>query len=323
MKITNKADLPLSIAVWLLNDNYDYSVDPNHVSVTSLIKPLRSIVLSRRLPPQPDMDLIDRVPSRLGTAIHESVEDAWKSSKLPNILSTLKGLFNLSTDKKIILNPDKVIDDIYPIYMERRSSKKFGKYTVSGKFDFVYNGRLEDFKSTSVWKWIFQSGVKDFTAQASMYRYLNQDIITEDLFRITYIFTDWSATKALQDRDYPKTRIITKLYPLAPVKEVEEFIQNRLNAIDHLQNAAENLLPVCTKEELWQKDAIWKYYKNPAKISRSTKNFDNKAEAHQRLHSDGNVGTVIEYPGKVVRCNYCSAATVCNQRAQYEKAGLL
>jgi hypothetical protein len=91
----NHSDIPLSIAVWLATDHYDYDPDPNHLSATTLLRPLRQIILSRRLSPEDNpVELESLVNSRMGTAIHDSIEKAWKSNKenaLHNwaILSTL------------------------------------------------------------------------------------------------------------------------------------------------------------------------------------------------------------------------------------------
>ena len=48
MKFTNKNNIPLSLAVWLVTDEYDYVDKPNYISATSLLKPTRQLVLSKR-----------------------------------------------------------------------------------------------------------------------------------------------------------------------------------------------------------------------------------------------------------------------------------
>ena len=42
---TNRANLPLSIAVWLTHDTYDHDSRSNHISATSLLRPARQTVL--------------------------------------------------------------------------------------------------------------------------------------------------------------------------------------------------------------------------------------------------------------------------------------
>ena len=71
------------------------------------------------------------------------------------------------------------------------------------------------------------------------------------------------------------------------------------------------------------KNSTYKYYKNPQKTDRSTKNFDNLAEANLRMIDDGNVGTVLTVKGEVKRCHYCAAFTVCKQKDAYLADGTL
>lgn len=318
--ITNTTDIPLSLAIWLLNDTYDHDPDLNTISVTTLIKPIRNIVLGRAIPSDKDIDLNDLVPSKLGTAVHESVEKAWKTN-------ALGAMAKLGISKKVmdrlIINPVGLKKGDLPVYLEHRSKKKMGKFTVSGKFDFVIEGKLEDLKSTSVWGWIFQSSVDSYIKQGSIYRYLNQDIITDDHMRITYLFTDWSASKAKQDKTYPQSRIKTQDLELMSIPATELFIQGILDKIELLEQPGTIILPQCTKEELWQSDPVWKYYKDPNKRIRSTKNFDNATDANTRLVTDGHVGIVVKIPGEVKRCIYCNASPICTQREQLELSGAL
>ncbi|RKZ80227.1 MAG: hypothetical protein DRQ35_02660 [Gammaproteobacteria bacterium] len=319
--ITNDHDLPLSIAIWLLHDEYDYNPDPNVISVTGLLKPVKSIILSRRTPTTPEMDLMDLVPSRTGTALHTAVERAWDSPKFEEGLKKMG--YSDDVIQRMVINPLMLEEGDLPIYMEQRAEAQFGKYKISGKFDFVLDGVIEDFKSTSVWAWIFQSNVQKFIEQGSIYRYLNQDKITEDYMNITYIFTDWSKSSATQKKEYPQSRIKQQKLQLMSIQETEQFIKDKLRIIDNLATADQAQLPDCTKEELWQSDSVWKYYKDPNKTTRSTKNFDNAAGAYARLSTDGNVGSVIEVKGQVKACGYCNVASICLQREALELAGVL
>jgi len=318
MPYTNNNNISLSLAVWLLNDTYDYNSDPNVISVTTLLKPLRAIVLGRTIPSTNTIDIADLIASRMGTAIHEAIEQAWKKPQ-----GALKSLgYPDKIIDKLVINPT-LEKDILPIYMEKRSKKQVGPFTLSGKFDFIIDGQLEDFKSTSTWAWVFQSNVSDYKLQGSMYRYLNQDIVDDDHIKINYIFTDWSATKAKQDKEYPQSKIMSKQYPLMSVPETENWIRARFKAIEAMQKDPQVSLPQCTKEELWQSDSVWKYYKNPKNKARSTKNFTNPAPAYVRLADDGSVGEVIEVPGEAKRCHYCNARPVCTQAQNLELTGVL
>jgi len=65
---------------------------------------------------------------------------------------------------------------------------------------------------------------------------------------------------------------------------------------------------------LWRSEPEFKYYKNPEKMSRSTKNFDSMKEARMRFIEDGSVGIIVERPGQVTACKYCSAFAICKQK---------
>ncbi|MEE4244764.1 MAG: hypothetical protein V2I33_05105, partial [Kangiellaceae bacterium] len=79
MQYTNYTDIPLVLAVWLAaNRGYDLEYKPDVISATTLFKPVRSIILSRRVAAnQQSVDIESLVQSALGTAVHTAVEDAW------------------------------------------------------------------------------------------------------------------------------------------------------------------------------------------------------------------------------------------------------
>ena len=80
-------------------------------------------------------------------------------------------------------------------------------------------------------------------------------------------------------------------------------------------------MPTCSEADLWRDAPVWKYYKDPAKTARSTKNYDNKEEANLRAAQEG--GIVLEKPGEVRACNYCAALPVCQQAKGYVEDGSL
>lgn len=313
-RYSNVSSVPLSMAVFLATDSYDHNPDPHTISATSLLKPLRQLILSSRIDQDDSpVDLAQMVPSRMGSAIHDSIERAW--------LTNYEGaLAQLGYPKKVIekvrINPkpEDLQDGLIPIYLEQRSHKKVGKWTVSGKFDFVGDGRVEDFKSTSTYTAINKTNDDKYIMQGSIYRWLNQSMITKSEMAIQFIFTDWSAAKARADQNYPQSRIQQRILPLKSVQEIDHYVRQRLNQIEMYMNAPEESIPLCSDEDLWRSEPQWKYYKNPSKMSRSTKNFDSKQDAYLRLSEDGNVGVVKEVPGQVTACKYCSAFSLCTQK---------
>ena len=311
-KYANTSAVPLSLAVFLATDNYDH--DSATISATALLKPIRQIILGARVPEGDSVvDLIQMMPSRMGSAIHDAIERSWKD----NHATALSALgYPDKVIEKIRINPDpsELGNGIIPIYLEQREKKQVGKFLVSGKFDFIGDGRVEDFKSTSTYTAMRGTNDEKYILQGSIYRWLNPKKITKDEMAIQFIFTDWSKAKAMTDPKYPQQRIQQKILPLKSVLETDAFVKRKLTQIDQLWDAPEESLPLCSDEDLWRSEPVFKYYKNPQKMARSTKNFDTRQEAYTRRAEDGNVGIVVEVPGQVTACKYCSAFALCSQK---------
>lgn len=313
-KYTNTTEVPLSLAVFLAVDHYDHDDDPRVISATTLIRPVRQVILSGRVPAEKaTMDLIQLVNSRMGTAIHDGIERAWKHHH-PKAMELLGYPKRVRELVRINPEPEELQDGIIPIYLEQRESRQVGNYTISGKFDFIGDGRLEDFKSTSVFTAIHNTNDEKYSWQGSIYRWLNPQKITKDEMAIQFIFTDWSAGKARSDPKYPQQRLQQRIIPLKSLPETEAFIKRKVAQLEQYMDAPEKDLPPCTDEDLWRSEPVFKYYKNPSKMSRSTKNFDTLQEAQMRKAEDGHVGVIVEQPGQVTACKYCAAFPVCSQK---------
>lgn len=307
------------MAVFLATDNYDH--DSESISATALLKPLKQIILSSRVPQEQGLvDISGLVPSRMGTALHDAIERSW----LHNYQTAMKALgYPQKVIDRVLVNPanDELYEGCIPVYLEQRSYKVIDGIKVSGKYDFVGEGRLEDFKSTSTFTWVNGTKDDDYILQGSIYRWLNPEIITQDRMAIQFIFTDWQAAQARSNPKYPQARTVQKLYPLKSLAETEQFVRSKLRLIQTYKDAPEADLPACSDADLWRSEPQWKYYKDPNKTARSTKNFDNKQEAYLRMAQDGNVGKVVEVPGKAVACKYCPAFPICAQARALVEAG--
>lgn len=319
----NESGVPLSVAVYLAKDFYDY--EPNTLSATGLLKPIRQTILAPRVPKDAArIDVQNLVKSRIGTAIHDGVEKVWAGGYYKEAM--LKLGYPQKIIERIVVNPDP--DNLepgqIPVYMEQRLYREYMGKRLSGKFDFIAEGRLEDFKSTSVFTWIHGTKTEDYQLQGSIYRWLDQGKrITQDHMAIQFFFTDFMAGKAKSEAKYPPNQVVQQLIPLLPVDETEDFVRTKLTAIQNYKNADEADLPRCNDKELWRKPAQFKYYKNPASRKRSTKNFDSAADAYLRLQEDGNVGVVVEQPGEVIACKFCPAFPICTQKDEYIADGTL
>ena len=326
MKITNNFNISLSLAVWLLHDEYDYVNEPNYISVTTLMKPLRHIILPRRIPRElVETDVSDFIARALGHSLHDSIEKAWVKG-YRRILSLLG--YPEAVIDRIRINPTPeelaATPNAIPIYLEQRAKKTVTvngmTWTVGGKFDMVAEGIVHDNKSTSAYTWVYGGRDEEHQQQGSLYRWLNPDKITEDFIRINYIFTDWQKSQAKQNPNYPQKRVESKDIVLLSEAEVQRWVEWKLQLVMKYWDAPERDIPNCTDEELWMSDPKFKYYADPAKTSgRSTKNFDSLLEANAFKAEKGNKGIIITVPGEPKRCDYCDAFPLCTQKDKYQK----
>ena len=320
---TNNNNISLPLAVFLMYDDYNYDERKNVISATGLIRPLRQLILSYQNPTEAKtVDISELVASRMGNAIHKACEIAW--TDLPTVQKAIKALgANDAAVESIKINPKTVESGDNPIYVEQRVEKSVDDFIISGQYDLVLDGTLNDFKSTSVWTYIFDSNADSYIKQGSIYKWLSPDKITSDYININYVFTDWSAAKAREKKDYPQFKAVTKKYNLWSFEETETWIRNRLETYKLHLNTPQEELPECTDEELWATEETFKYYKNPSKLERSTKNFKTMDEAIIRKAEDGDIGIIKTVPGTVKHCPYCPVISICTQAEAMRVSGRL
>jgi hypothetical protein len=328
-EFTNKNNVSLPLAVFLMHDNYDYDNRSNSISVTGLLKPLREIVLRKQNPEsQKTVEVSDLIASTMGNALHSACEASWSDRN--NVLKALQ-LFGTadSVANTIKINPPYIKHDEIPIYIEQRSEKELDGFIISGKYDLVMEGTVHDYKSTSTWAYVNQSNREDYIKQGSMYRWLNPDKITNDYIQIHYLFTDWSIAEkrkfkkeSYNKEDYPSLKVASKSYPLWDLEKTENFIKKKLQAITNAMELPQESLPECTNEDLWirRNTEKYKYYANPAKTDRASKVFGydkyEHPETEANIHlAEKGTGIVKHFPAMAVRCRYCSVQPICSQAA--------
>jgi hypothetical protein len=323
-KYTNTANVALPLAVFLATDHYDY--EPDTISATGLMRPVRQTILARRVPQEVDtIELTQLVKSRMGTAIHDGIEKAWTG----NYAAAMEALgYPKSVVERIVINPvpDEVQEGQIPVYLEQRSYRSIAGRTVSGKFDFAAEGRVHDFKSTGTYTWTNNLKEDDYRLQGSIYRWLNPKIITDGNIAINFLFTDWMAGLVKTVKGYPPYPVMQKVIPLMSLQETEAWILNRLSQLDKYRDLDQDQLPECTAEELWRKPSVFKVYKDPNKTTRAMSGgtHDNAAAAYAfMIEKTGGKGLVKEITGSVAACNYCPAFPVCTQKDGYIATGEL
>lgn len=323
-KFNNETNIDLSFAVYLATDDYDHNEDPTHISATTLIKPLKKVILGSRVDTTYLLpDISTRIKSNMGSAIHNAIEQAW----LTNYKQAMSDLgYPESVINRVAINPSsEELNELreqgnspIPVYMEQRRTREIDGMKISGKYDFVLDGNLEDFKTTSTYTYIEKTNDKDYVLQGSIYRWLNPDIITGDQITIQYQFTDWSPLGLKRDpRRYPPKMQMAYKLNLMSIPETENYVRSKIQQLKKYWNAKEEDIPECTPTDLWQKPSVWKYYKDPNKTSRSTANFNDMGSAYARLQKDGNVGIVKEFKSPARACMYCNGFSICKQKDKY------
>lgn len=329
MHLSNNTGVSLPLAVWLASDGYDFKKGTRKaISATSLLKPTRQILLGERLTDEvaQTTDVTDLIASRLGHTIHDGIEKAWKQ----DYRAAMKALgYPDKLIQRVQINPipEELTADTIPIYIEQRFERELMGYAITGKFDMIVEGVIQDFKSTSTYA---AKGGKDedYRLQGSIYRWLNPSKVTSDHMMINFVFTDWQKAMARQaalkgtPETYPQQRVMSHRVELMPVPEIEAWITAKLEECEKFANAPEADLPFC--EDLWRGDTQWKFYLDPAKANtpgaKSSKNCASFAEARDYQASKGGRGVIVEVPGKVKRCSYCPAFPICSQKDLYEHA---
>jgi hypothetical protein len=317
--ITNITGVSLPLAVWLASDSYDFSsVGRRAISATSFLKPVRQILLRERLTTKNTItpDVADFIASRLGHAIHDSIEAAWVDGYA---IALRKLGYPEKLIERVQINPKVVDPEGIQVWLEQRTERVLLGYTISGKFDMVLDGVLQDNKSTSVYTYMLGSKDDDYCKQGSIYKWLNPDKITSDHMNIQFIFTDWSRAQAKQNPKYPQQRVLEHRVELMSIAETEVWMTRKLRELEKAADLSEDQLPFCSDKDLWRGDDVYKYYSNPLKTDgKSSKNCASASEAAAYMSEKGGKGVVLKVGGKVKACGYCAAFDICTQKELYE-----
>lgn len=319
--MTNNNHIPLPMAIWLASDDYLYAKSANEISTTTLMRSPRYIIATRRAmypeefpeelrltPVEQSLftqDISERVPARVGTAIHSAIDSAI-TTKTNQALKSMG--YPDTLIERILINPEpeQIKPDSVVIRTEQRAYREIDGFVISGQYDVVMDGVVHDIKSTSTFTYTSGSMDKKYIIQGSIYRWLNPSIITGDELVINFLFTDWNRNYSFNREDYPQSRAIGKSFPLWNLEQTEMYIQDKLNQIKKHWNDPLHLIPCCTDDDLYTSLPTYKYYKTGYEEGkRSTKNFDNYNEATLYRAKHGGIGDIREDKGKPFKCPCC------------------
>jgi hypothetical protein len=160
--------------------------------------------------------------------------------------------------------------------------------------------------------------------QASMYRWLNPDIITNDIMAVDYYFTDWNPNDAKVNKsgNYPNVRMKEKLLPMMSYEETEAYVEKKIMRLITLEDMPEASLPLCTHDELWQKPDKWEFWSKTTN-KQCSKLCDTAAEAHEKNSHTNGLGKVALRQFQPTFCLWCDATDICSQAAAFKAKGLI
>lgn len=285
MKITNRHNAPSAIVNNVMND--EYSRGDSDISVTQLLTSPRIVLLQRVNENNMEVDVVDRIPSMLGTAMHKVLE---------------KGA-----------NPGEIVEErfFYTILGVK----------VSGAVDLQIpksdgTWEINDYKLTSVYsvmtdKW-------EWAAQLNMYAYLMRMATGRRAtsLKIVAILKDWSRRQGEFKPDYPQAPLVVVDIDVWDDAKQEEYISERVRL--HKTNAKYldegHAIDHCTDEERWLRGEKFAVMKKGRKSA--VKLFDKEDDANVWVREQGDEGLTVEHrPGDPVRCagDYCGVARWCRQ----------
>lgn len=284
MKITNKMGLPEALVRAVQRDQHN---KPGHISVTTLQKGVKEIILTQRHWDEFEMDVADMVNMIFGSAVHKILETEGETS-----------------------------------FAEEYLSAELNGYTVTGRMD-LYDMKLklvDDYKTASVWK-IIHKDFEDWKFQGCGYGWLLfRNGFPVEKARFTAMLKDHKMTDAERDSSYPQKPCVTYQFPIGQT-EIYDFQRIAAEKIDQIiayEKKDDDSVPPCTPAERWAKETTFAVMKDGRKSAIRVCNSKQDAEA---ISAENPGSFVVGRPGLDTKCmRYCLAAPFCSYyREHYGK----
>lgn len=278
MKITNRAGLP---APFVRMAESDYEAKPKRYSVTTLLKPVREILLKRRYDKEIEQDCSDMIWLLFGQAVHSILE--------------------------------KYADGESEFAEEFLTVKLENGYTISGIIDLYDMKRkaVVDYKTASAWKVIYKD-FEDWRKQGLMYAWLlRKNGLPCEKIEFYAILKDHSKTDAKFKPDYPKTPVQKVEFAVTDesIAEIDKFINDKIAELAKYEEAPDSELPLCSAEDRWNSGDKFAVMKKGRK--NALRVLDSMEEAEAWKAENG--GDEIEVrKGTDKKCvDYCLCCTKC------------
>lgn len=274
--LTNKLNLPQAFVMAVQND--PYTRGNSDISVTQLIAPPYQRKLRETV--EPIEDVSQRTFSLYGQITHGILER-----------SGLK----------------------HGLDVEERLYADINGWKVSGQYDLIVDGILQDWKFTTFWSVKGDSPKQEWIEQLNLLRVLavrnGKDIKG---LQIIAILRDHQMAQAKRDSEYPQLPVAVVDIPMWDLFEAEEFMFNRVKA--HQEAEPE----VCTDAERWMTSPVYAHKKGGRKSA--IKLYDIKEEADAAALDGGKDHFVEHRPGAYRRCeDYCNINHSCPAYAKSQE----
>ena len=280
MIITNKLNMPDAFVKAIQNSRHNAD---KCLSATTLLKGTKEIILTDRHFDEITIDASDEVWAVFGTAVHSILEhqedDAFKEE-------------SFSVD---------VLD-----------------YKVTGKVDRydMKHETIEDWKTASVWKVIFQD-FEDWKRQGLIYTWLlKQSGLNVRHIRFVALLKDFSKSEAKKKADYPQSPVY--VYEFDPTPEdmtsIEVYIKDKVFDVSQNVEKADDDIPECSPDQRWATPTKWAVMKEGRKTAVKVCESEEEAKAFiDDLEKEKDKHYVEERKGQDKKCSdYCTCCEFCS-----------
>ena len=293
MKITNKLGLPALYVRAVSFDDYDPG--ESDTSATTLLKPPRAVVLSRKHSKELTEDAADRYWAFFGKMSH------------------------LAMERADIGDPNEIIEKrFYRDIHGWRVGAQLDLYEIAEKTitdnKFVSAYSFKAHKTGENTEWWVQTAIQTWIMRGNGYEV--------DRMQICANMRDWSKLQMMRDKDYPRHPVELIGWKPPSDEECEALVSELV--LKHQKALKE--LPLCTDEECWKqpdKFAVMKEGRKSAlRLLNTREEADEWIVKNNHGFFDEGIGQVslnnkisIDHRiGDYTRCKaYCSVADFCTQ----------
>lgn len=287
--------IPIVDAMQAHIEQYD-SGDADY-SVTEILDPPRIVHLNKRHYHKVPFEIDRNLASYMGTAIHDYTEKMLRKK-----------------------HPELYV-------LEERLSKTVLGRKISGAYDILYlpNENMYDIKTSKPQNLIFNDR-KKWTEQQNIYRLLLKENKGIKVKKLNIIFWSWiwEKYKMMQNKAYPRARIIEIKLPVWSYKRTAEFLKERVQLmIDH-ENIRDAQLPYCTEYDYWGDPDKFAVHRHDRKNALRLLPTQDAAFAWMQNYCDEAELPISKFfiqcrPAERKRCDqgWCRIRKWCNQYTEY------